>query len=211
MVIIDCLLNTIKLNKMKILFKTIVIAFAFIVSTADTFGQKSLHGHSGLYLNAQDFNNKKLSYEIDCSVESHKISTDKIFNKSKLDIIHAGKKYSYDKKDLFGFRDCNNRDFRFIDNKEYRILDTEGFCLLSSVVYIRSGKTDIKKPAYYFSKESDGTVQELTLENLKAAFPGNHKFHDMLDAQFKGDDNLGVYDSFHKTYKVNHIYSQSLK
>ena len=196
---------------MKTLFKTIVIAFAISVSATGTFAQNSLQGHSGLYLNAQDFNNKKLSYEIDCSMESHKIKANKIFNKSKLDIIHAGKKYSYDKKDLFGYRDCNNRDFRFIDNKEYQVLDKKGFYLFSSVVYIKSGKTDSKKTAYYFSKESDGNVQELSLENLKAAFPENHKFHDMLDAQFKGDDNLGMYDSFHKTYKVNHIYSESLK
>ena len=45
----------------------------------------------------------------------------------------------------------------------------------------------------------------LNHENLKKAFPDNHKFHDGLDASFKGKD-ISAYDAFHKMFKVNHLY-----
>ena len=49
----------------------------------------------------------------------------------------------------------------------------------------------------------------LTMENLKKAFPENHKFHDDLTAQFKNDKELMAYDSFHKKTKLNHLLEMS--
>jgi len=61
------------------------------------------------------------------------------------------------------------------------------------------------QPKYYFVAGNSKTLQLLTKDNLKAAYPNNHKFHDALDATFKDDKALYEYDSFHKMYKVNHI------
>jgi len=58
-------------------------------------------------------------------------------------------------------------------------------------------------PKYFFTTSSSDVLQPLTKNDLKKAFPNNHKFHDALDAQFKSDDGLNVYDNFHKMYKVN--------
>jgi len=45
----------------------------------------------------------------------------------------------------------------------------------------------------------------LTLENLKQAFPDNHRFHDALDATFAAGRVLAEYDEFHKMFKVNRL------
>lgn len=195
---------------MKTSIKLIAMVFAIVFSTKSN-AQVNLTDHSGLYMTTNDFTGKKLSYEIDCSKETHKIKVDKLFGQSKLDIIHDGKKYSYEKKDVFGFRDCNNKDFRFLNNQEYEILDGAFFYMYSYHTYVTNGKTMVQKPAYFISKDASGKIIPLTLENLKNFFPNNHKFHDMLDAAFKAGEELSLYDTFHKAYKIKHLYEQSLK
>ncbi|MDP4150220.1 MAG: hypothetical protein Q8927_06735 [Bacteroidota bacterium] len=66
-------------------------------------------------------------------------------------------------------------------------------------------------PKYYFAKDSSDVLQLLTKENLKRAFPDNHRFHDALDATFREDKELVNYDGFHKMYKVNHLLEMSTK
>lgn len=61
------------------------------------------------------------------------------------------------------------------------------------------------QPKYYFVTGNNTVLQPLTKDNLKAAYPNNHKFHDALDATFKDDKGLYEYDSFHKMYKINHL------
>jgi len=58
-------------------------------------------------------------------------------------------------------------------------------------------------PKYFFTTGSSNELQPLTKTNLKKAFPENHPFHDALDATFKEDKELTLYDNFHKMYKVS--------
>lgn len=196
---------------MKNSIKLIVITFALTIASTLSFAQKNLTGHSGLYMTANDFTIKKLSYDIDVAKEKHTIKADKLFGQSRLDIIHDGKKYSFEKKDVFGFRDVANKDFRFFNNQEYEILDGEFFFLYRYHTFVSNGKTQVQKPAYFISKEVNSKIVLLTLVNLKNFFPGNHKFHDMLDAAFKSDGGLDAYDEYHNTFKIKHLYSQSVK
>src|ERR1019366_2485150 len=139
---------------MKTSIKLMVMVFAIAIFNTKSISQTNLDGHSGLFMTVNDFTAKKLSYEIDCSKETHKIKVDKLFGQSKLDITHDGKKYSYEKKDVFGFRDCNNTDFRFFNNSEYQILDGEFYFLYNFHIYVSNGKTMVQKPAYFISKEA---------------------------------------------------------
>lgn len=66
-------------------------------------------------------------------------------------------------------------------------------------------ENDKYKPQHYFTTSTSDVLQPLTKANLKKAYPNNHGFHDALDANFKGDDELAGYDDFHKMYKVNHL------
>ena len=49
------------------------------------------------------------------------------------------------------------------------------------------------------------------ISNINKTFPDNHKFHNLLDMQFKSDDELIEYDRFHKCYKINQILKSSLE
>ena len=79
---------------------------------------------------------------------------------------------------------------------------------------ISRGKNSYSKVVtkYYFSKGGDGEIKELTLLNVKGAYPDNHMLHDAIDGQFQSDASLGVYDEFHKHYKINHfLEAQGIK
>ncbi len=66
-------------------------------------------------------------------------------------------------------------------------------------------------PKYFFTTSSSNVLKELTKTNLKKAFPNDHAFHDALDANFKEDKELINYDDFHKMYKINRIYTTTVK
>ena len=65
------------------------------------------------------------------------------------------------------------------------------------------------EPNLNFFSIGGETPLPLTMENLKKAFPDNHKFHDALTAQFKNDSELAAFDSFHKKSKLNHLLEMS--
>ena len=60
-------------------------------------------------------------------------------------------------------------------------------------------------PTYFFTTQTSDALQPLTKTKLKEAFPTNHPFHDALDATFREDKELILYDDFHKMYKVSHL------
>ena len=188
---------------MKTLFLSL---FAVIVLSAMGQNEKS-----GVYLTFNDYLNNKLSYEIDCKTEKHTIKLNEFLNKPYITIIHKGEKYQLQKDSIYGFISCDAPLVRF-QNKEHYWLSEKG---ATWIFYKEENKTENKTfytvKKYYFSIKGDGKLIELTKENLKYAFPDNHKFHDMLDAQFKDNSNIAEFDSFHNMFKVNHLLEQSLQ
>ena len=156
--------------------------------------------HSEIYMSAKDYQDKKLSLEINCDSTKHKIKLHDFFSKPYIDVIHEGKKYHYMKDSIFGYRDCDGDDFRFDDKREYQIIESDSITIYR-IQLAQGGKGRIVSE-YYFSSKLDGKIFNLTSGNVKAAYPINHKFHDTLDMQFKDGMNLSDYDSFHKTYKI---------
>lgn len=186
-----------------------LITLALIVFSSIT-SSLAQQDSSGVYLSASDFKNGKLAYAINCKTQKHKIKLNEFFSKPYITIVHEGKSVNLDKKNIFGFRDCGDITYRFVDQNHYTVLNPKEEILLYKLVILAS-KNQQEAVHYYFSKSPDSEVQELSLTNLKKAFPGNHKFHDMLDAEFNGIVNLAQYDSFHKMYKVNRLYINSLQ
>lgn len=168
---------------------------------------------SGIYLTDSAFVNNQLTLAIDCKTEKHKIKLNDFFNKPFIEVIHEGKSYKYNKKDIFGFRTCDGKDFRFVNNDHYEILSKDVITIytITAMVNIPGAKLPQEVSKYFFSINYKSALTPLTLLNLKKEFPTNHKFHDSLDMQFKSDDELVMYDSFHKKYKVNHLLEESLK
>jgi hypothetical protein len=161
---------------------------------------------SGIYKSADDFQQGKLSYAINCKTQTHTINDNLIFNESDVKVKHEGVAYTLKKSETYGYRDMKGADYRFVDNHSYKILN-KGESL--SLYMFRKAKSEKGATqyasVYYFSKDFASSPILLTKDNLKAAFPDNHKFHDALDAQFKNDKELAEYDSFHKMYKVSHV------
>lgn len=65
-------------------------------------------------------------------------------------------------------------------------------------------------PQYFFSKRAGDPIQSLTVNNLKRAFSNNPAFQDMIDPQFRYNNELSIYDQVYNMYKIKHVYSRSL-
>lgn len=164
---------------------------------------------SGVYLSAADFESGKLTYGIDCATEKHKIKLNEFLGKDHITVIHNKQSFNLKKNEIFGYRDCNDAIYRLAIDRHYKVLNPEETILLY-VIEVVSSKNQMGSKNYYFSGSASSEVKELTLTNLKNAFPDNHKFHDALDAEFKSDSELALYDSFHKMYKINRLYVNSI-
>jgi hypothetical protein len=171
-----------------------------------TFAQNT----SGIFLSAADFKADKLALVIDCKTEKHRIKHNDFLNKSFIEVKHNDSTYKYDKAAIFGFKECEGKSYRFVGNEHYPIINPNESILLYKVVTQPLAKSP-GKTVYYFSKDASSPVQPLTMKNLKAIFPDNHIFHDALDAQIQSEEKLADYDSYHKMFKINHIYQSNSK
>ena len=179
---------------------------SFLIATA----QKD---SSGIYKTADDFKNKKLAYAINYKTEKHKINDNVLFNDAQIKVKHHDTTYTLEKSNTYGYKDTKGETFRFVDNKEYKILNPGEPLLIYVYQHPAHSPKEATKygPMYFFSTDAASAPQALTKANLKNAFPDNHAFHDALDAQFKDDTELYEYDSFHKMYKLNRIYGNTIK
>lgn len=166
---------------------------------------------SGLYKTATDYVKGELSFEVDCKTEKHKIKLHNFNNKPFIDIIHNNQKYTFLKSELFGFRDCEGKDWRFFENKEYQLMENGPLAIYKKIEIVSepNKKGLHEKVVYFFSTGITEKLLLLTILNLKRATPQNHIFHDKLDGQFRSDEELAMYDSFHQKFKVNHLLLQS--
>ncbi len=182
--------------------KLIIIALILTVSGLNINAQRS-----GVYKTFADYTNGVMEVSINCGTEKGKIKTNDFFGKDYLTVIKEGEKYDLKKAEIFGYQLCDEKLYRFL-NKEHLSVDEKGILWIYSkeVLQTTSPKSSpkwVKK--YYFSKGGDGTIKYLTLNNLKATFPDNHKLHDAIDLQFGSDVSLTHFDSSHKMFKINHL------
>lgn len=187
---------------MKKTYYLLMLASCLVLLSQHSFAQKD---SSGIYKTAEDFQQRNLSYAINCKTEKHKINPNVLFKGAEVKIKHMGTTYTFKKSEVFGYRACDGKEYKFVDNTEYSILNPgETFILYFYQHSAHSPKGASQfPPMYFFSKDATSSLQNLTLANVKATFPENHKFHDALDANFKEDKDLYTYDSFHKMYKLN--------
>jgi len=97
--------------------------------------------------------------------------------------------------------------------KGYTVLNTGQPIILYRYQHASHSPKEVEKyvPKYYFTTRISNVLQELTKGNLKKAFPAAHAFHDALEANFKEDKDLIAYDDFHKVFKVDRIYTTTVK
>lgn len=182
----------------------IILNIALVLISLTTFSQES-----GVYMSATDFAAGKLAFGINCATEKHKIKLNEFLNKDYITVVHNNVPNKLTKKNIYGYKDCDGATYRFINNNHFAILNPTESILIFQHTTIAS-KNQKAATIYYFSFAGSDVTSELTLTNLKKADPDNHKFHDALDAEFKSDSDLVLYDSFHKVFKISRLYSNSL-
>ncbi|MBN8836158.1 MAG: hypothetical protein J0I09_02785 [Sphingobacteriia bacterium] len=189
---------------------TYLLITALAIFTQSAIAQKD---SSGIYKTAEDYKTHKLSYAINYKTEKHKINSWLLFKGNIVRVKHQGVTYDLKKSETYGYRDIKGKEYRFIGEVEYTILNPGEPLLLYFYQHpAHSGKeADKYRPAYFFTTDAASVPQALTKENLKSAYPDKHKFHDELDAQCKDDKDLYAYDQFHKMYKLNWIYKQTIE
>ncbi len=168
----------------------------------------------GIFKTSEDYSNKNLSMVLHCDSVRAKIKLHHFFCKNYIDVIQNENKFRFSKDSIFGYRDCNQNDFRFNHNseKEYQILENKAIVIYSALVSVASttGKTKTLELTYFFSITLKGEIFPLAILNLKKAFPDNLKFHDKLDVEFGDGTSISTYDIEHKMYKVNFLLNQSI-
>lgn len=170
----------------------------------------NVKAQSGIYMTADDFEKGHLAYREQPQMR-HAIRTDIPLNNSIVKVVNGNESVKLIKVDIFGYRNRRNEDFRFYDDIKYRILDASHIYLYSREVNVVRGKAKSRVTKYYFSRNGEAPVMELTMNNVKRAFPENRQFHDLIDLQFRSDSELLKYDAFHKEYKLQRLLEISSK
>jgi hypothetical protein len=163
---------------------------------------------SGIYVSAAAFLAGSLEQAVDTRTATHVIDRHSLLNKSYVDVQHGGKLVRYNKSEIFGFRDGDGRDVRFVDKREYTIVERGPLYVYTSERLIPDGKRMRTVEAYSFSLTPASAVLPLTSENVKRALPEEHQFHHLLDMTVADGASLAAYDSGAKTFKVNALYRQ---
>src|SRR5450432_1345341 len=87
---------------------------------------------------------------------------------------------------------ANKQGQRLFDHHSYDIIDTSYFILYYRLKAVEKipNKGVMMVDQYYFSKTINDDIYELSIRNLKKAFPTNRRFHYALDQQFRSDREL---------------------
>lgn len=164
---------------------------------------------SGVFLSYSDFKKKKLTYKTDCKKEKNKFRMHDLFPKPSFDIIHKGVKHTHQKKDVYAYQDCEKGIYRFFEKEVYKIEEPGKIYIYSREVPNAQSKSPANTTVYYFSREPQGNIEVLSIDNLKKAYPENTKFHYLLDHSQNDNGSIEQYEASHGSFKVNLIYALS--
>ena len=165
---------------------------------------------SGVYLTVADYVAGRLTYAIDCRMTRHEIDRHALLDRPYVDVTHEGQRYRHAKREIYGYRECDGRDARFVDGREYGVLSTGPLHLYSGQTLVPGPKGGVRQAtAYFFSTTPSGSVIPLTRAALKAWYPNHYRFHELLDQNVRSDEELAVYDALNGQYRVVMLLSQA--
>ncbi len=167
---------------------------------------------SGIYLTAVDYEKHKLMEEVECKKEHEDFKTHDWFDRQSFEVLYKGKKTTYLKSNIYAYRDCSNKTWRFFNNKEYEILEIRDICVYKINKVVMNGIAVEKDFVYFFSKGLMGDIKELSKKNLKTVFANNKEFCQLIDTEIKDDDEEKVihrYDTGRKMYYINYLFSKT--
>jgi hypothetical protein len=168
----------------KLSFSLLVIGSVCALSTT-----KAQSNCSGVFLTANDLSTGKLYYTYTGKNGSTSSDYD-LLTKKKIIINQSGSINQVDKKNIYAVKDCNGKIIRIYKGGYYTLLNPEANMPIYMVTQNPASKGDIAINKYYFSKNSNSEIKELTIDNLEAEFPDFHQFNDAMKAIYKTDKEL---------------------
>jgi len=187
--------------------KRIKIALTSVCLLAITLNSYA-KGQGGIYMNVTDYRNNTLTYEAGCQ-QKFKIHLHDFFgNTSSFTISEEGNKHTLQKKEVYGYRDCNGDIYRFYSNAAYKIVDAGNIYIYTQERNVTQTKGFKVVNDYFFSTSPDGIIFNLSIDNLVNAYKGNEKFLDRLE---NFNDDVTAYEARHKMFKINYLYLRSQK
>lgn len=189
----------------------LLLSASLFVGTISTYAQND---SSGIFMTVNDYRANHLAYPINYKTDKERIKDHLLWSSDKVKVKHGGETYMLDKNNLYGYRDGRGQDYRFVGQLAYRILTPE-----EPIILYKYGEpqrdpqrnTATQYNRYYFSINADNSPISLTRTNLKKSFPDNAKFQQLIDKNFRSDDELTRLDRASKRYLINVLLDQSQK
>ncbi len=166
------------------------------------------NNNPGVYKTGNDFTKNILSYSKQ-EGRKYKFHLHETFNTSHLKIVLGDTTIKLNKDSIFGYRDAQNKSYRFYHKSVYEILNTTQHILIYSQNSMSGGKGNQTITNYFFSVNTEGPPLPLSKQNLKNSFSKESEFLDLLDLYFSDDKDLHSYDSSRKMCKLNHVFQIS--
>jgi hypothetical protein len=162
----------------------------------------------GIYRNASDF--KQRYYWIKSNTnEKFKVYPHKHFHTKEIKVVCGDSIFNIAKADIYGYTDKEGNQYRFFNNQQYKIINPTENVLLYSKQILAGPKGNTPTLIYFFSKDADSPIIELTLFNVKNIFRDNPQLIEKFDLHFKNDIDLIQYDAYNKSYRINHLINIS--
>ena len=175
-----------------------------LLFTANNFTIKA----QGIYRNASDF--KQRYYWIKSNTnEKFKVYPHKHFHTNEIKVVCGDSIFNIAKSDIYGYTDKEGNQYRFFKNQQFKIINPTENVLLYSKQILAGPKGNIPTLIYFFSRDADSPIIELTLFNVKNTFRDNPQLIEKFDLHFKNDLDLIQYDAYYKAYKINQLINTS--
>lgn len=188
------------------LTRQFIVVVIILLITVKVFSQ------SGIYYAKSNYRKGKTNYQIPCtSGFSDKQLYDFYSNKYiKLSSAEYHKKFN--KKDIWGYRDCQGFNYKIANNIHYKILEDDAIVLYEVAYSLNTNIRDFKKttlPKYYFSKDLKSPIYTLSVTNLRKVYQFNNAFLLKLKNYLESPYScLHCYDGHDKTYIINELLKE---
>lgn len=161
----------------------------------------------GLFCTVAEFRQERLCY----SGSQVNIKIHDVFKKKTISITSPDSNFILLKRQVFGYMDLCQRNYRFFQNESYLILNPREKILL----YRRTKGTGLRDSpltdAYFFSKEADSEILSLKRSLVRSAFSDTPEFENKIAFYFRSDEELIQYDPLKKQFKLNQLLEQTKK
>jgi hypothetical protein len=163
---------------------------------------------AGVYKSAIDFKNNKLDYKVDCLKGKFRIHFVDFYGASPIVVIReSGAKYKLKGSEVYGFRNCEGKIFRYYRHGTYQLAEAGNVYIYTRERNVAQSKGFITTVDYFFSTSADGEIMPLHKAALEKAYSYNEGFLARLQ-YFRG--SVTDYDEVHHMFCINYLFTSSL-